>query len=70
MNDDLDDFDDFSDFDDLSPEVSAQLERLERNQKLRAQEQHVMRRQKLKVRRRLEDYRDDRRIRDEIDYLS
>jgi hypothetical protein len=29
-----------------------------------------MRRQKLKVRRRLEDYRDDRRIRDEIDYLS
>ena len=64
-----DDFDDF-DADDLSPELAAQLERLERTQHFRAQEQTRLRTQKLRVRRRLEDWGEDRRLRDEIDYLS
>ncbi len=66
MNDDFDDFD----ADDLSPDLAAQLERLERNQHFRAQEQTRLRKQKLKVRRRLEEWGEDRRLRDEIDYLS
>lgn len=66
MNDDYDDFD----TDDLSPELAAQLERLERNQHFRAQEQTRLRRQKLQVRHRLEEWGENRRLRDEIDYLS
>ena len=65
MNDDFDDFDD----EDLSPDLAAQLERFERTQHFRAQEQNRLRRQKLKVRRRLEEWGENRRLRDEIDYL-
>ena len=66
MNEDFDDFD----ADDLSPELAAQLERLERTQHFKAQEQTRLRHQKLKVRRRLEEWGEDRRMRDELDYLS
>ena len=66
MNEEFDDFD----ADDLSPDLAAQLERFERNQHFRAQEQTRLRKQKLRVRRRLEEWGEDRRLRDEIDYLS
>ena len=65
MNEEFDDFDD-----DLSPDLAAQLESFERNQHFRAQEQTRLRKQKLRLRRRLEDWGEDRRLRDEIDYLS
>lgn len=69
MNRMHEDFDEF-DADDLSPDLAAQLERFERNQHFKAQEQSRLRRQKLKVRRRLEEYGESRRMRNEIDYLS
>lgn len=64
MKEDFDDFDE-----DLSPELNAQLERFEKSHNLRAQDQLYMRRQKLKLRRQLEDWSDSRRMRDELDYL-
>jgi hypothetical protein len=61
---DLDDFDDTG----LSPQLRAQIERFERNQELHERGRRSAR-QKLRIRRKLEDLNAARRMRDEIDYL-
>ena len=60
-----DDFDDG----DLSPELLEQLERFERQYDVRERGRQRTRRMKLKARRRLEDFEDARRMRNDIDYL-
>jgi hypothetical protein len=66
MNDD--DYDDYEE--ELSPTLAAQLERLAQNQSLKIEQSGLRQKARLKVRRQLEDWKDSRRIRDEIDYLS
>lgn len=68
MNEDFYD----GDFDEteLSDDVLAQLERLELSRNHRAAEQTRMRRQKLKIRRELEDWQMTRKLRDDIDYMD
>jgi hypothetical protein len=66
MNDD--DYDDYEE--ELSPTLAAQLERLAQNQSLKIGQSGLRQKARLKVRRQLEDWKDSRRIRDEIDYLS
>ena len=63
---------DLVDYDDneLSPEFTAQLERLEQQQIRREQHHGAMRRQKLRSRRDVEDWHDARRMREQTDLLN
>ena len=63
------DSDDYDELPDLPPHLLAQVERFERQESSPARGRYRGRRMKLRARRRLEDYRDERRMRDEIDYL-
>jgi len=63
-------FDDYEEEEFLSSQLAAQLARLEQKHDVRERERIRSQRRTLKVRRRLEDWKDNRRIRDEIDYLD
>ena len=66
----VDDFDDYDESFDLYPEFERQVAGLESGQNSRAYEKIRRNRRSLRVRRNLEDWYDNRRIRNEIDYLD
>lgn len=65
---DEDDFNDYSE-EEFSPSLLAQLERLEQSQQFRLATRARKQQNQLRIRRHLEDLRDTRRMREDIDYL-
>ncbi len=63
-------FDEYDDEEYLSSHLAAQLARFELKQEVHERDRIRRQRRTLKVRRRLEDWNDKRRMRDEIDYLD
>ena len=68
MRNDDDDFDDYSE-EEFSPSLLAQLERLEQSQQFRLSTRARKQQGQMRIRRHLEDLRDTRRMREDIDYL-
>lgn len=71
MNDnfDIDEVDDF-DSDGLTPAMREQLRHVEQVYERRARDRSRLQARRRKVLRGLEDWRDARRLRDEVDYLG
>ena len=64
----LEDFDDF-DSDELTPAMRAQLRKIEHVNDRRMEERSRIRAQRRDIMRKLDDWKESRRLRDEVDYL-